>query len=180
MHGSDIVKETTGNTEKWYLYDENSELLGISINGVSYYYEKNIQGDIIGLIDSDGDTVVTYSYDALGNVTEVTGNETLASQNPFRYRSYYYDEEIGLYYLQSRYYDSEVGRFINGDDVNVMISLQSGVKGANLFEYCENNAVNMNDALGMWPSKQKVMKVLKNIPKCILRINSLMLLDMLI
>ena len=35
--------------------------------------------------------------------------------NPFRYRSYYFDEETGLYYLQTRYYDPELGRFISAD-----------------------------------------------------------------
>lgn len=43
-----------------------------------------------------------------GNLTKVSGDKTLAKQNPFRYRSYYYDEELGLYYLQSRYYDSQL------------------------------------------------------------------------
>ena len=35
--------------------------------------------------------------------------------NPFRYRGYYYDNETGFYYLQSRYYDPSTGRFINAD-----------------------------------------------------------------
>ena len=148
LEDNDIVKETTGNNEIWYLYDENKELLGLNINGVSYYYEKNLQGDVVGLVDNQGNTVATYSYDAWGNTTKVTGDKTLAKQNPFRYRSYYYDEEIGLYYLQSRYYDSQVGRFINADDVNVMAAMQKGLKGSNLFEYCENNSVNKIDANG--------------------------------
>ena len=28
-----------------------------------------------------------------GNLTKVSGDKTLAKQNPLRYRSYYYDEE---------------------------------------------------------------------------------------
>lgn len=46
-------------------------------------------------------------------VPTVTGDTDLAALNPCSYRGYYYDEETGYYYLQSRYYDPEVGRFIN-------------------------------------------------------------------
>ena len=53
-----------------------------------------------------------------------------------------------MYYLNSRYYDAEVGRFINADDVNLIPLIQSGVKGSNLFEYCNNNAINMVDLDG--------------------------------
>jgi RHS repeat-associated protein len=35
--------------------------------------------------------------------------------NPMRYRGYYYDRDLGLYYLQSRFYDAQTGRFINAD-----------------------------------------------------------------
>ena len=158
LEDNDIVRETTGDDNIWYLYDETMELLGLNINGVSYYYEKNLQGDVIGLVDTQGNTVVTYSYDAWGNVTKITGDKTLAKQNPFRYRSYYYDEELGLYYLQSRYYDSQVGRFINADDVNVMATMQKGLKGSNLFEYCENNPVNKEDSTGYCSKPKKDKK----------------------
>lgn len=48
------------------------------------------------------------------NVTDDTG-KYIGNINPFRYRSYYYDLESELYYLNSRYYDPETGRFINAD-----------------------------------------------------------------
>ena len=41
----------------------------------------------------------------------------LGKLNPFRYRSYYYDNETGFYYLQSRYYDPTICRFVNADEV---------------------------------------------------------------
>ena len=57
----------------------------------------------------------------VGDGTVVTENlacppygDPLAA-NPFRYRGYYYDNESGFYYLQTRYYDPEIGRFINAD-----------------------------------------------------------------
>ena len=63
---------------------------------------------------------------------------TLGVQNPFRYRSYVYDNETGLYYLQSRYYDPQLGRFINAD---AFASTGQGLLGNNMFAYCQNNPV---------------------------------------
>lgn len=73
-------------------------------------------GDIVGIADAAGNLIASYTYDAWGKVTSVTGSNTAIGElNPFRYRSYYYDSDIQLYYLQSRYYDPEIGRFINLD-----------------------------------------------------------------
>lgn len=38
----------------------------MNLNGTTYYYEKDINGDIIGLVDTSGNRVVTYSYDSWG------------------------------------------------------------------------------------------------------------------
>ena len=59
----------------------------------------------------------------------------MAEINPIRYRGYYFDQETGLYYLQSRYYDPEVGRFINADG---LASTGQGILGCNMFAYCGN------------------------------------------
>ena len=77
--------------------------------------------NVIEILDSTGATVVKYVYDAWGNhdVLDYT-DFGLGELNPIRYRSYYYDTETGLYYLQSRYYDPEVGRFISMDDINYL------------------------------------------------------------
>ena len=51
---------------------------------------------------------------------------TLGKYNPFRYRGYVYDEETGLYYLNSRYYDPELCRFISADSLAASTSFESG------------------------------------------------------
>ena len=53
--------------------------------------------------------------------------------NPFRYRGYYYDTEIGLYYLQSRYYDAHIGRFIKSEIPEMMLLQIEKATGTNLF-----------------------------------------------
>ena len=100
-----------------FFYDAQSRPVKISYNGVVYTYVHNLQGDIVGILDSTGALVVEYKYDAWGKLLSTTGTltDTLGKRNPFRYRGYVYDEEIELYYLRSRYYASEEGRFINSD-----------------------------------------------------------------
>ncbi len=97
-----------------------------------------------------GNVVVSYEYDAWGKVYSVTGSMagTLATINPIRYRSYYYDTETGFYYLNSRYYDPETSRFINADGY---VSTGQGISGTNMFAYCENNPVSRSDPNGnLW------------------------------
>ncbi len=72
----------------------------------------------------------------------------IALKNPFRYRSYYYDFETGLYYLNSRYYDPEISRFINIDDITVLDITNIALNGINLYVYCLNNPVNEVDENG--------------------------------
>ena len=71
----------------------------------------------------------------------------IAAINPFRYRGYYYDEEIGMYYLQSRYYDAKVVRFVNADDI-ACIGQSKSVLGFNILTYCENNPITFTDTSG--------------------------------
>ena len=134
-----------------YLFDENGDIYGINVGGTDYFFRKNLQGDVVGIWDANGNEVVTYTYDPWGKLLTVTDttNYGLADLNPFRYRTYYYDTETGFYYLQSRYYDPETGRFINAD---AFVDRASSV-GLNQFAYCFNNCVNMVDYDGDKPGQ---------------------------
>ena len=108
--------------------------------GWLYYYYYNVQGDVLGLFDDALNVVVEYTYDSWGNILSVTGSKavTVGKANPFRYRGYYYDEESGLYYLQSRYYDPATGRFLNADGV---LGANADMATHNLYVYCGNNPI---------------------------------------
>lgn len=138
---------TQGNDTLFFYYDNSGEVMSVSCNGTMYYYIKDLQGDITEIVDKDGNSVAEYAYDAWGNMlNEDNGTLTVGKLNPFRYRSYVYDEETGLYYLQSRYYDPLTGRFLNAD---VYADTQSGTPlSTNMFAYCENNAINKSDDEG--------------------------------
>ena len=121
-----------------------------------YHYFKNLQGDIVGIVDGNGKMAAAYRYDAWGNHKVYDGNfrerhdtDFIGNINPFRYRGYYYDAETGLYYLQSRYYDPAFGRFINADDPAVLLDEDAGIIGGlNLYAYCNNNPVIFTDPSG--------------------------------
>ena len=98
----------------------------------------------MGLVDTSGNSVASYTYDPYGKVLTATG--ILAEKNPLRYRGYYYDKESGFYYLQSRYYDPATRRFINADSYS---STGQGLLGCNMFAYCNNNPLTGYDPFGM-------------------------------
>ena len=108
---------------------------------------SNLQGDIVGILDSTVALVVEYKYDAWGKLLSSSG--TLANVNPLRYRGYLYDSETGFYYLSSRYYDPKIRRFINADS---QLNLRDGVLGFNVFAYCLNNPPAYADENGTIPT----------------------------
>ena len=152
-----IVKEATAKTTVVPHYDNEGEAIGFTVHYApniaitprttsTYTYVKNLQGDVIRILDAGGDTVVEYTYDPWGKPT-VTGDENLAALNPCSYRGYDYDEETGYYYLQSRYYDPGIGRFINIDSI-VCLNATELLLSNNLYCYCNNNPINNSDPTG--------------------------------
>ena len=160
LHGKNIVHlHCSFNEYEMYqmhfFYDAQGRASIVEYNeGYStakYAYIHNLQGDVIGLVDENGNEVVRYTYDAWGKLLNTTGElaYTLGFYNPFRYRGYVYDEETGLYYLRSRYYNSDKGRFLNADSV-----LAYGIKinSHNAYSYCRNLPVMNSDSNGHWPT----------------------------
>ena len=132
-----------------FVYESNGSPIYFTYNNATYYYEKNLQGDIVGILDANGNTVVEYTYDIWGKLLGITGElaDTVGVTNPLRYRGYYYDTETGLYYLQSRYYSPDLMRFISQDDVKLS-NTQGQPLGSNLYAYCLNNPVMFIDRTG--------------------------------
>ena len=156
VDGTRIISEAYLDYLFVYLYDAAGSPIGFQVRRTSYaegvfdtfWYEKNLQGDIIAVYNASGTKLAEYTYDAWGNHTVTyfnSGYMTMAPQNPFRYRGYYYDYETGFYYLNSRYYDPATGRFITAD---VYISTGQGILGNNMYAYCRNNPVMRYDVGG--------------------------------
>ena len=159
--------QTNDKVDVWYLYNADEKIIGFEYSYLNFtndivtarvYYEKNLQGDIIGLLDARGVEIASYTYDAWGNITEQTyveGNEIPYNLNHILYRGYYRDEETGFYYLQSRYYDAEIGRFINADSVMMIGTDGKDIYKDNLYVYCNSNPINRVDYTGEKSNKKK-------------------------
>jgi RHS repeat-associated protein len=152
LNGDKVSYEKTGSVYSYYTYDSNGQLVSINYNGAEYYYIRNGQNDIIGLVNSSGTVVVNYTYSTWGEVLSTTGTlaSTLGAANPYRYRGYRFDSETGYYYLQSRYFDSLIGRFINADSSDMISSISNDLTQINLYTYAINNPVNNVDPNGNW------------------------------
>ena len=134
LHGKNIVHMTSGTDELHFFYDAQNRPAVVVYNGTAYAYVKSLQGDVVAILDENGNAVVSYGYDAWGAPLWCTGElaETLGKVQPFRYRGYVFDEETGLYYLRSRYYNPRWGRFVNADGAIIQ---------KNLFAYCSNGPI---------------------------------------
>ena len=145
LEGTRIIEERFDNHSIKPLYDCEETICGIDYDGSRYYFFKNLQGDIIAIVDDMSNVVARYHYDAWGVCTIDcdTSEVGIASINPYRYRGYYFDAETELYYLQSRYYDPVTGRFINADGASFIEKIDY-----NLYAYCKNNPIMYNDPTG--------------------------------
>ena len=117
----------------------------------TYIYEKNLQGDIVGVYNTSGTKLITYKYDAWGNMAVSytnNGDNTNAAKNRLTYRGYYYDKELQMYYLKSRYYDASICRFVSPDKSDVVTVTPDALTDKNLYAYCDNNPVMRVDHSG--------------------------------
>ena len=131
-----------------FMYDENGEAFGFNYNGNDYYYVRNAQNDVVRIVDSANETVVSYQYDSWGKLLsceDTSENDIVSFINPYTYRGYYYDSDTEMYFLKSRYYNPELCRFISADGI---VNANQDILGNNLFAYCSNNPVNRVDSDG--------------------------------
>ena len=143
------------------------DLDGAKAQDFPFYYVKDAQGNVRKIVDRMGNCVVKYNYNAWGKETVTPVESTwefplelnpdgtvkkfcqasdIAELNRLTYRGYFYNREIGLYYLINRYYDPETGRFISADDAEYL-DFQT-LYGSNRYIYCLNNPVNNIDPEG--------------------------------
>ena len=85
--GSKITGQTDGTNTFYFRYDEGDNLLGFELGSEQYFYITNLVGDVIAIVDSNGETLVKYEYDPWGKCTIVsdTSENNLGTLNPFRY-----------------------------------------------------------------------------------------------
>ena len=108
-------------------------------------YVLNAHGDVVALLNSDGETVKEYDYDAFGNELNIDTTDT----NPFRYCAEYFDTETDTIYLRARYYSPTTGRFTQQDPIK---------DGLNWYAYCYNNPIAFIDPSGLDPEDEVMLR----------------------
>ena len=73
LHGKHIVHMTQGNNELHFFYDAGNKPAVVVCNDVPYSYVKNLQGDIVVILDSNKNVMVSYAYDAWGRPISCSG-----------------------------------------------------------------------------------------------------------
>ena len=68
LHGKNIVHMTSSSNTLHFFYDAQNKPAVVVFNGTAYAYLYNLQGDVIGLVDSNGAKMVSYTYDAWGKM----------------------------------------------------------------------------------------------------------------
>ena len=154
-----VIDDIKGDEYKLhYLYDESGKLYGFEYGTNTYYYLRDTLLNIIGIINTSGQIVCEYKYDAYGNHkvlnsnrVETTSGNFIGNINPFRYKGYYYDVETQLYWVSSRYYSPELCRWISPDSIEYLDP--QSINGLNLYAYCGNDPINRFDPTGhSWES----------------------------
>lgn len=118
--------------------DEDIVLSSV-IGGVERFFFSDQIGRPTHIMNGNGETVWSASYDLWGAAHEHTKN---GATNPFRFPGQYFDPESGLTYNLHRYYDSAIGRFTTPDPVG----LNGGL--LNFYQYAPN-PLNWIDASGL-------------------------------
>lgn len=147
--GTKLIADYSSDRRLDFLYDENDRLFGLVLNETdTYFYVRDTLENILGIIDSSGNLVVKYTYDAWGKIQSITGSKatTIGKYNPFRYKGYYYDDETDMYYCHTRYYVPEWCRWLNADNA-CGLDLTSLCE-QNLNAYCNNDPINYYDPTG--------------------------------
>ena len=153
---NNLILEDRGSYRLKYLYDCSNNLYGFiydntnsTFNNVLYLYIKDDMGTIMGIVDSAGNLVGKYNYNAYGYIFSIDTISDLLGvmdKNPMRYKSYYYDTESNMYYLNTRYYHPLLARFITPDRFeNVDVY---NYRSFNLYTYCFNNPTSYIDSDG--------------------------------
>lgn len=167
-----VLTETNGSgvKQRSYIYgnyiDEALVMIDHTDSDVEYYYAHDHLYSPAALMESDGDIVERYEYDAYGHVTRFDPDFTEWSGeevgNPYYFTGRRVDvlddENLILQYSRNRYYEYYTGRMLTHDPFGVIpnalkpnkfIIIDQYQDGLNLYEYVKSSPVVYTDSTGL-------------------------------
>jgi RHS repeat-associated protein len=137
---------TNTNGTNYLTHDANGNPLAFTTyQGSTSYYALDGLGSPVGLINTRGVLISTYTYDPYGQATanNLTGN-TATDLNPYRFAGGLLDRTTGYIHFGQRYYNPGAGRWTQQDSVEVIGDPSRG----NRYEYAGDNPMNYIDPAG--------------------------------
>jgi RHS repeat-associated protein len=128
-----------------------------AVNSQPYYYHHDFRGSTVAITNANQNLTHKYQYGAFGETEQVQEEDFNAYRYVGKYGVGY--EAKDLTFMRARYYQPNVGRFNSEDPV----------WGTNLYQYSNNNSINLIDINGMSArtavstNKEKSNRILKNI-----------------
>src|SRR6266496_5852782 len=114
---------------------------------VTYYYQQDHEGSVTHLLNTSGNVIESYKYDAFGAPAIYDGNGTPLSSsaysNRFLFTGREYTNLFGFYEYRARAYNPMLGRFMSEDPK----LFDAG--DYNLFRYCHNDPLDLTDPTGL-------------------------------
>lgn len=142
------------------IYDQEGSPVGyVTSMGLPYYFIKDVNENVLGLIHADGTKLCTIKYDAWGTPYYTYYGDNLlikllakatAIFNPITYHGYIYDYETGMYCSQGRCYSPKWGRYLNPENPTSLLEYSEDVLDANLYLFCNNNPISNADPYASW------------------------------
>ena len=114
---------------------------------VTYYYQQDHEGSVTQLLNTSGNVIESYKYDAFGAPAIYDANGTQLSSsaysNRFLFTGREYANVFGFYEYRARAYHPTLGRFMSEDPK----LFDAG--DYNLFRYCHNDPLDFTDPMGL-------------------------------
>jgi len=141
--GGDALAETdlAGNVTSEYVFFAGRIVARMDASGNTFYYNSDSLGTTKTITDANGHVCFDSEFTPYGQEM----NHTNACPQNYKFTSYEFDSETGLYYASARYYNSRLGRFMSPDPLNGSLG---DPQSLNLYGYVRNNPVNLADPSG--------------------------------
>ena len=109
--GDKIVELSRADKTIFYILDKDLNYIGLSFNGEKYYFAVDPYGNVMALVNCDGEFVVEYQHDIWGNLLGISGEmaNTLGKLNEILNLNGLYDHDLKCYFFAQDIYDPANG-----------------------------------------------------------------------